>query len=227
MTMDLSRIRLFLSRMGPVIAGAAFAMAFSAPAFSSDFPAPPSEPVSAHGTQTAVLAGGCFWGMEGVFERLKGVIEVTSGYAGGEKNTAHYELVGTGTTGHAESVRIMYDPAKISYGTILRVYFSVAHDPTQFNYQGPDHGSQYRSAIFYATPEQQRTAEAYIKELGEAKVFSKPIVTQVVPLKGFYAAEEYHQNFMDNNPDYPYIVYWDAPKVAHLQREFPELVMKR
>jgi peptide-methionine (S)-S-oxide reductase len=220
-------IKGFLSRGLPAIAAAVFALAVSAPAFSSDFPAPPPEPSSAHGTRTAVLAGGCFWGMEGVFERLKGVIEVTSGYAGGEKNTAHYELVGTGTTGHAESVQITYDPAAISYGTLLRVYFSVAHDPTQFNFQGPDHGSQYRSAIFYASPEQQRTAEQYIKILTEAKVFGKSIVTQVVPLKAFYPAEDYHQHFMDRNPDYPYIVFWDKPKVIHLEKEYPELLARR
>ncbi len=213
-----------LSRIRTLIAGAAFALALSVPAFALDFPAPPPEPAASHGTQTAVLAGGCFWGMEGVFERLRGVINVTSGYSGGEKNTAQYELVSTGSTGHAESVQIKYDPATISYGTILKVYFSIAHDPTEFNFQGPDHGTQYRSAIFYATPEQQRTAESYIKKLGEAKVYSKPIVTQVVPLKAFYPAEEYHQHFMQKNPDYPYIVMWDQPKLARLQEEYPALM---
>jgi len=135
--------------------------------------------------------------------------------------------VGTGTTGHAESVKITYDPSKISYGTLLQVFFSVAHDPTQLNYQGPDHGSQYRSAIFYATPEQKRVAEEYIRSLDTAKTFPKRIVTQVVPLKAFYPAEEYHPNFMARNPDYPYIVYWDLPKVAHLKKAFPELLAPR
>ncbi len=221
MTIDISRIR-------TAIAAAVFALGIAAvPAFASDFPAPPPEPASAHGSQTAVLAGGCFWGMEGVFEKLKGVIDVVSGYSGGSKETANYELVCTGSTGHAESVQITYDPARISYGTLLQVYFSVAHDPTEFNYQGPDHGTQYRSVIFYANAEQKREAEQYIRELDAAKVFSKPIVTQVAPLKAFYPAEEYHQNFMDRNPDYPYIVFWDLPKVAHLQREYPQLVASR
>jgi len=204
-------------------------LAFGAvPAFAADFPAPPTEQGSmAGGTQTAVLAGGCFWGIEGVFERLKGVVDVTSGYSGGEKETAHYEMVGSGSTGHAESVKITYDPKRISYGTLLEIYFSIAHDPTQLNYQGPDHGSQYRSAIFYATPEQKRVAEEYIQTLDSAKTFPKRIVTQVVPLKAFYPAEEYHQNFMDRNPDYPYIVYWDLPKVTHLQKAFPKLLAPR
>jgi len=194
----------------------------------ADFPDPPPEQAgSSQGTQTAVLAGGCFWGMEGIFERLKGVQEVTSGYSGGQKETAHYELVGTGRTGHAESIRIVYDPARIGYGTLLKVFFSVAHDPTELNYQGPDVGTQYRSVIFYADPEQKRIAEGYIHTLEAARVFRKPIVTQVVPLKAFYPAEEYHQNFMDRNPDYPYIVYWDLPKIAHLEKEFPTLLARR
>jgi peptide-methionine (S)-S-oxide reductase len=192
------------------------------------FPAPPREADPAgKGPQTAVIAGGCFWGIEGVFERLRGVSDVVSGYSGGEARTAHYEIVGTGTTGHAESVRITYDPRVISYGMILKVFFSVAHDPTQFNYQGPDHGTQYRSVIFYADEAQKRVAEQYIRELDAAKVFPKKIVTQVVPLAAFYPAEDYHQNFMDNNPDYPYIVYWDLPKVQHLEREFPQLIAKK
>jgi peptide-methionine (S)-S-oxide reductase len=179
------------------------------------------------GTQTAVLAGGCFWGVEGVFERLKGVKDVVSGYSGGEKSTAHYEMVGSGRTGHAESVQIRYDPAQISYGTLLKVFFAVAHNPTELNFQGPDHGTQYRSAIFYANDGQKKVAEEYIRMLDAAKVYPKPIVTQVVPLKAFYAAESYHQDFMDNNPDYPYIVYWDKPKIAALQKEFPDLVQKK
>jgi peptide-methionine (S)-S-oxide reductase len=195
---------------------------------AADMPAPPMDtPAMMKGTQTAVLAGGCFWGMEGVFERLKGVTDVVSGYSGGEANTAHYEMVGSGRTGHAESIQVKYDPKQISYGTLLKVYFGVAHDPTELNFQGPDHGTQYRSAIFYANDGQKQVAEEYIRTLGKAGVYENPIVTQVVPLKAFYAAEDYHQNFMDNNPDYPYIVYWDKPKVANLQRMFPDLVSKK
>jgi peptide-methionine (S)-S-oxide reductase len=194
----------------------------------SDFPTPPADtPAMMKGTQTAVIAGGCFWGIEGVFERLKGVVDVTSGYSGGEKNTAHYEMVGSGSTGHAESVQIHYNPAQISYGTLLKVFFSVAHDPTELNFQGPDYGTQYRSAIFYANDGQKQVAEAYIRALDKSKLFPKPIVTQVVPLKAFYAAEDYHQKFLDNNPDYPYIVYWDLPKIANLKRTYPELVASR
>jgi peptide-methionine (S)-S-oxide reductase len=176
------------------------------------------------GTQTAVLAGGCFWGMEGVFERLKGVLEVTSGYSGGNKETAHYEMVGTGTTGHAESVQISYDPTQISYGTLLKVFFTVAHDPTEMNFQGPDYGTQYRSVIFYANDGQKQIAESYIHELNQTKLYPKPIVTQVVPLKVFYAAEDYHQHFLDRNPGYPYILFWDMPKIAELKKTYPQLV---
>jgi peptide-methionine (S)-S-oxide reductase len=188
------------------------------------FPDPLPDGKTSAGVQEAVLAGGCFWGMEGIFERLSGVTDVVSGYSGGDKLTASYELVSTGTTGHAESVRITYDPAKISYGTLLKVFFSIAHDPTQLNFQGPDEGTQYRSAIFYANDDQKRIAEAYIRALDSAKIFSKKIVTQVVPLKAFYPAEEYHQNFLDKNPDYPYIVFWDLPKIAHLKEVYPKLV---
>jgi peptide-methionine (S)-S-oxide reductase len=176
------------------------------------------------GTQTAVLAGGCFWGMEGVFERLKGVLDVTSGYSGGNKETAYYEMVGTGTTGHAESVQISYDPTQISYGTLLKVFFTVAHDPTEMNFQGPDYGTQYRSVIFYANDGQKQIAESYIRELDQAKLYAKPIVTQVVPLKVFYPAEDYHQHFLDRNPGYPYIVFWDMPKIAELKKTYPQLV---
>lgn len=176
--------------------------------------------------RTAVFAGGCFWGVEGVFERVKGVWEVTSGYAGGTRETAHYDLVGSGTTGHAESVRILYDPSIISYETLLKVFFTVAHDPTQLNYQGPDTGPQYRSAIFYVDDEQKRSAEEYITTLNQEKVFSKPVVTRVVPLTGFFPAEEYHQDFLDRNPDYPYIVYRDLPKLRHLAEKYPELIAK-
>jgi peptide-methionine (S)-S-oxide reductase len=192
---------------------------------SANFPEPPAEPITAKPeNRTAVLAGGCFWGVEGVFERLNGVVDVVSGYSGGDEMTARYELVSMGNTGHAESVRIVYDPSRVSYGTLLKVFFSVAHDPTQLNSQGPDVGTQYRSAIFYATVEQKRVAEEYIRALEKSGVFNKKIATQVVPLKEFYPAEDYHQDFMDKNPDYPYVVFWDLPKIAHLEKEFPELL---
>jgi peptide-methionine (S)-S-oxide reductase len=195
---------------------------------SARFPDPAVDPKpAAAGPQTAVLAGGCFWGVEAVFERLNGVSNVVSGFAGGSKFTAHYEVVSTGTTGHAESVQITYDPAKISYGTLLKVFFAVAHDPTELNRQGPDEGTQYRSSIFYSTPEQKATADAYIRQLDAARVFPRRIVTKVVPLEGFYSAEAYHQHFLDQHPDYPYIVYNDLPKLEHLKKEFPELLKKK
>ena len=175
------------------------------------------------GEQTAVLAGGCFWGVQAVFQHVKGVITATSGYSGGRAKTAEYELVSTGETGHAESVKITYDPSQITYGQLLRVFFSVAHDPTQLNRQGPDTGSQYRSAIFYNTDDQRRIAEAYIAQLEKTKVFPRPIVTQVVQSKAFYPAEAYHQDYAAHHPDNPYIVYNDAPKVAHLRQQFPDL----
>lgn len=186
-----------------------------------DFAGAPSP--AAHGQQTAVLAGGCFWGLDGVFKHVKGVKDVVSGYSGGSALTAHYEIVSTGATGHAESVKITYDPAQISYAQLLKVYFSVATDPTELNRQGPDTGSQYRGVIFYTNDDQKRIALAYIDQLNKAKVFSRPIVTQVVPLKQFYPAEDYHQNFLERNPTYPYIVYNDLPKLQALQKEFPDL----
>jgi peptide-methionine (S)-S-oxide reductase len=191
----------------------------------AEFPAPAVDPPST--TQTAVLAGGCFWGVEAVFERLKGVTDVVSGYAGGQQATAQYEMVGTGRTGHAESVQITYDPSQISYGKLLQVFFSVAHDPTQLNRQGPDTGTQYRSAIFYASEDQKRVAESYIRQLNEAKVFKRPVVTQVTPLQGFYAAEDYHQDFIAHNPGNPYVVYNDLPKLAELNKRYPDLVVKK
>jgi len=196
---------------------------------AAEFPAPAVDipPAAAKQTASIVLAGGCFWGVEAVFERLKGVSDAVSGYAGGKKATAHYEIVSTGLTGHAESVQVNYDPSQISYGKLLEVFFSVAHDPTELNRQGPDHGTQYRSAIFYSNDEQKRVAEAYIQQLNEARVYSRPIVTQLTPLEGFYRAEEYHQHYFDHNPNQPYIVYNDAPKVKHLQQQFPELLKKR
>ncbi|HVO96764.1 MAG TPA: peptide-methionine (S)-S-oxide reductase MsrA [Bryobacteraceae bacterium] len=191
-------------------------------------PAPATD-VAANGskTATAVFAGGCFWGVEAVFERLKGVSKAVSGFAGGERKTAHYDLVSEGNTGHAESVEVTYDPSQISYGQLLHVFFSVAHDPTELNRQGPDEGTQYRSGIFYANNEQKRVAEAYIKQLHEARVFRRRIVTQVARLNGFYAAEANHQHFFDRNPNYPYIVYNDLPKVRELEKLFPDLVAKR
>jgi peptide-methionine (S)-S-oxide reductase len=175
------------------------------------------------GTQTAVFAGGCFWGVEGVFEHVKGVSQVVSGYAGGSVDKPSYEQVSSSTTGHAESVRISYDPSRISYGQLLKVFFSVAHDPTELNRQGPDTGTQYRSAIFFANEEQKRVAEAYVAQLEAARTFPRPIVTQVAPLKTFYAAEAYHQHYLDLNPNQPYIVINDLPKIANLKRQFPAL----
>lgn len=172
---------------------------------------------------TAVFAGGCFWGVEAVFDHVRGVREAISGYAGGESRTAGYDTVSTGTTGHAESVKVVYDPTQVSYGQLLKIYFSVAHDPTQLNRQSPDVGPQYRSEIFTATPEQARIAKAYIAQLGAAKVFGAPIVTRVEPLKGFYPAEAYHQDYLAHHPDQPYIVYNDAPKLVALKQLFPAL----
>jgi peptide-methionine (S)-S-oxide reductase len=186
-------------------------------------PGPAVDAAKAAGQQTAVVAGGCFWGIQAVFQHVKGVLRATSGYSGGEAKTAQYEVVSTGETGHAESVKITYDPAQVTYGELLRVFFSVAHDPTQLNRQGPDDGTQYRSVIFYGNDEQKTIAEAYIAQLDKAKVFPQRIVTQVVPLKAFYPAEAYHQDYATLHPDQPYIVYNDAPKVVHLRQQFPEL----
>src|SRR5213594_988991 len=177
----------------------------------------------AKGEQVAVLAGGCFWGVDAVFKHVKGVNNVVSGYSGGGSAAARYQIVSTGATGHAESVKITYDPSQISYSELLRVFFSVAHDPTQLNRQGPDRGSQYRSVIFYANEDQRQTAQATIDQLNKAKVFSAPVVTQVVPLKDFYPAEGYHQNFLARHPQYPYIVYNDLPKLRRLREQFPAL----
>jgi peptide-methionine (S)-S-oxide reductase len=177
--------------------------------------------------ETAVFSGGCFWGVQAVFEHVKGVVSATSGYTGGEASTAHYEMVSEGNTGHAESVSVVYDPSQISYGQLLKVFFSVAHDPTQVNRQGPDTGPQYRSMISYGNAEQKRIAEAYIEQLNKSKVFSRPIATQVVALKSFYPAEGYHQDYAAHHPDDPYIFFNDAPKVRHLEQEFPQLYVKK
>jgi peptide-methionine (S)-S-oxide reductase len=190
-------------------------------------PVPPAKvdaPLAATaGKQKAVFAGGCFWGTQAVFERVKGVLATTTGYAGGEARTATYDQVTTETTGHAESVEVVYDPSKITYGQLLRVFFSVAHDPTQLNRQGPDVGTSYRSAIFYENDEQKRIAQAYIAQLNAAGVFPKKIVTQVTQLQGFYRAEDYHQDYALHNPDNPYIEVCDRPKIEALKAQFPEL----
>jgi peptide-methionine (S)-S-oxide reductase len=181
------------------------------------------EPATQDGTRTIVLAGGCFWGVQGVFQHTKGVISAVSGYAGGDRSTAQYEKVTTGATGHAESVQITYDPRQITYGRLLRIFFSVVHDPTQLNRQGPDIGTQYRSAIFPADAEQARIAKAYVAQLNQARAFPAAIVTRIEVDRPFYPAEAYHQDFMARNPTHPYIVYNDTPKLADLQRIFPDL----
>lgn len=181
-------------------------------------------PLALHpGKQTAVFAGGCFWGVQSVFQRVKGVLATTAGYSGGSAKTATYDQVVTETTGHAESVEVIYDPSRITYGQLLRIYFSVAHDPTQLNRQGPDVGTSYRSTIFYTSEEQQRLAKAYIEQLDSQKVFPKPIVTALTPLKAFYRAEAYHQDYAYHNPNNPYIEVCDRPKIAALKQQFPEL----
>jgi peptide-methionine (S)-S-oxide reductase len=196
-----------------------------ASAASPILPLPATDESAAPGAalRTAVVAGGCFWGIQDVFEHVKGVVSATSGYAGGTAATAHYEIVSSGTTEHAESVQITYDPTKITYGQLLRVFLTVGHDPTELNRQGPDSGVQYRSVIFYRDAEQQRVAEAYLQQLRAANAFPRPIVTRVAPLKAFYQAEGYHQDYARRHPSDLYIVYNDAPKVEHLQKEFPEL----
>lgn len=197
-----------------------FAFAASGPRI----PAPAMDTPLAHKSsrETAVFAGGCFWGTQAVFERVKGVISTAAGYSGGSASSATYPQVTTETTGHAESVKVIFDPSRISYGTLLRIFFSV-HDPTELNRQGPDVGTSYRSAIFYSNSEQKKIAEAYIAQLDAAKAFPKGIVTQVVPLKGFYRAEDYHQDYALKNPDNPYIMICDRPKIATLKQEFPDL----
>lgn len=184
-------------------------------------------PLAQHSTkETAVFAGGCFWGVQSVFQRVKGVIKTTAGYAGGTKETATYKQVITERTDHAESVEVVFDPSRITYGQLLRIYFSVAHDPTQLNRQGPDVGKSYRSEIFYTSEEQQKLAKAYIAQLDQEKVFPKPIVTLVSPLKGFYRAEDYHQDYAYHNPDNPYIQVCDIPKIKALKEQYPELFVE-
>src|ERR1700719_4380995 len=192
--------------------------AHSVPPPALDTPANPQAT-----SEVAILAGGCFWGVQGVFQHVDGVTSAVSGYAGGAANTAHYEVVGTNTTGHAEAVRVIFDPRRISYGRILQIYFSVAHDPTELNRQGPDVGTQYRSAIFPTNPEQTRVTEAYIAQLSQAHMFNAAIATKIEPGRDFYPAEDYHQDFLTRNPNYPYIVINDLPKIENLKRLFPDL----
>jgi peptide-methionine (S)-S-oxide reductase len=215
---------------------AAAALAVMAPLLSSrtyagdldkQIPAAAADPANSASTETAVLAGGCFWGQQGVFEHVKGVTKVVAGYAGGSRVTALYPLVSTGTTGHAESVQITFDPHQVTFGQLLRIYFSVAHDPTELDRQGPDSGTQYRSEIFAANPEQAATARAYIAQLDSAHAFGAPIATKVEPLKGFYPAEDYHQDYLVQNPDASYIQINDLPKIAALKRVWPEFYREK
>jgi peptide-methionine (S)-S-oxide reductase len=198
-------------------------LSFSGFLSAASLPAPSADLPNGKPEASIVFAGGCFWGVEGVFEHVKGVKEAVSGYAGGSKSTAHYEIVSSGRTGHAESVQVTYDPSQVSFGKLLQVFFSVAHNPTELNRQGPDEGTQYRSAIFYSTDAERKVAEAYIEQLNGAKVFKHPIVTKLTPLDGFYPAEGDHQHFLEHNPNYPYIVYNDLPKLRDLKKQFPEL----
>jgi peptide-methionine (S)-S-oxide reductase len=216
-----------IASLGFTVAVALAGFATSVTAGSLPDPAVDIPLAKTAGVQTAVLAGGCFWGTEGVFEHVKGVTRVVPGYAGGTADTASYNQVSSGRTGHAESVRISYDPARISYGQLLKVFFSVAHDPTELNRQGPDTGTQYRSAIFYANDDQKRIANAYIDQLKTAQTFPRPIATQVTPLEGFYDAEAYHQDYLVRHPTQPYIVINDLPKIANLQRQFPALYIDK
>lgn len=202
--------------------GAAAACSGASAAVTIPNPVVDEARVTTKGERTAVLAGGCFWGIEAVFDHVKGVKSSVSGYSGGTQATAQYDIVSTGTTGHAESVQIVYDPSQVSYGQLLQIFFSV-HDPTELNRQGPDDGTQYRTAIFYADEEQKRVAEAYIDQLNRAKVFKQRIVTQIVPLKAFYKAEDYHQDYLVHHPNQPYIVINDLPKVAYVRQQFQQL----
>ena len=217
-----------------LLAAVLFAAVFELPAVRSStgsspsnmaFPRPALDDsiAQAKGQQIAVVSGGCFWGVQAVFAHVRGVVSAASGYAGGTEETAHYEMVGTGQTGHAESVKVIFDPSQITYGQLLMVFFSVAHNPTELNKQGPDWGSQYRSSVFYSSEGQKRIAEAYITQLNAAKVYSQKIVTVVVPLKEFYPAEEYHQDYVRHHPNNPYIMINDLPKLGSLKKQFPEL----
>jgi len=213
------RKRVLLSGVAAaIVAAAGLSIAMAA----TNFPEPPKTQAAEQGKPTIVLAGGCFWGMEGVFEHVKGVTNTVVGYAGGKRETAHYERVEEGDTGHAESIKITYDPSKITYGELLKIYFSAAHDPTTLNYQHNDRGPQYRSSIFYADEKQKEIAEAYIAELNKAHVFANPVVTKVVPLTGFYEAEPEHQHFLDRNPTQGYIMAVDIPLLNEFKAKYPE-----
>ena len=222
-----SRLSLCAAAIG-ALAMTAFAIApLRAAEDAVIIPTPAQDVQASDGLQIAVVAGGCFWGVQGVFQHTAGVVNAVSGYAGGSKMTADYHMVSTGTTGHAESVQIKYDPKQISYGKILQIFFSVAHDPTQLNRQGPDSGTQYRSAIFTTSDEQKKIAEAYIAQLNAAKVYKKPIVTKVGPLEGFFPAEAYHQDYLTLHPDQPYIAYNDIPKVENLKKIFADTYIEK
>ena len=219
------RTQLKMTAAALMVAACGMACYAGADAINKVIPAPAVDTPAAEATglQTAVLAGGCFWGLQGMFEHAQGVTKVVAGYSGGAKATAHYEMVGTERTGHAESVEVTFDPRKISYGQLLRLYFAVAHDPTELNRQGPDSGPSYRSEIFFNTPAQERIAKAYVEQLTKASVFKSPIVTKIEPFKGFFPAEDYHQNFLIHNPTYPYIVRNDMPIVEAFKKVYPEL----
>src|SRR6266700_3276970 len=230
--MSLAKIQSSGTLLGVVAMGAIGIALWRSPLYGAESPvviAPPAvdSPTGAGPPQTAVLAGGCSWGVKGVFEHVRGVKQVISGYAGGERSTAQYERVSSGSTGHAESVKITFDPAEISYGQILQIAFSVVHDPTQLNRQGPDSGTQYRSAIFTTSDEQKKVAEAYIAQLNAAKVYRKPIVTKVGALEGFYPAEAYHQDYLTLHPNQPYIAYNDIPKVENLKKIFADNYLEK
>jgi peptide-methionine (S)-S-oxide reductase len=202
---------------------ASFLLTLTGLVSAASLPAPSTDLPNGKPEATIVFSGGCFWGIEGVFEHVKGVKEAVSGYAGGNKMTAHYEIVSTGRTGHAESVKVTYDPSQVTFGKLLQVFFSVAHDPTELNRQGPDEGTQYRSAIWYSTDAERKVAEAYVAQLEGAKVFKHKIVTQINQLDQFYPAEDYHQHYLEHNPTQPYIAYNDMPKLRDLKKQFPEL----
>ena len=222
-----SRLSLCAAAIGALALTAIVAAPSRAAEDAVIIPPPAADIQASDGIQTLVVAGGCFWGVQGVFQHTAGVVNAVSGYAGGSKSTADYNMVSTGTTGHAESVEITYDPKKISYGKILQIFFSVAHDPTQLNRQGPDSGTQYRSAIFTTSEEQRKVADAYIAQLNAAKVYPKPIVTKVGSLQGFYAAEAYHQDYLTLHPNQPYIAYNDIPKVENLKKIFAEIYTEK
>ena len=217
-----SRLSLFAAAIGAFAITAFISVPIRAAEEAVVIPAPAADVPASDGLQTAVVAGGCFWGVQGVFQHTAGVVNAVSGYAGGNQTTATYEQVSTGSTGHAESVQIKFDPRKISYGKILQIYFSVAHDPTQLNRQGPDSGTQYRSAIFTTSEDQKKVADAYIAQLNAAKVYGKPIVTKVTALQGFFPAEAYHQDYLTLHPNQPYIAYNDLPKIDNLKKLFAE-----